>query len=40
MSLKISKNVDPIENEIVDDKFILELSDHIIHIKSFIDPDD
>lgn len=38
--LKISKNVDPIENEIVDNKFILELSDHIIHIKSFIDPDD
>ena len=38
--LKISKNVDPIESEIVDDKFILELSDHIIHIKSFIDPDD
>tara|TARA_B100000609_G_C17185087_1_gene419279 strand:+ start:75 stop:296 length:222 start_codon:yes stop_codon:yes gene_type:complete len=38
--LKISKNVDPIENEIGEDKFILKLSDHIIHIKSFIDPDD
>ena len=40
MTLKISRNIDPIEKEIGDDKFVLDLSDHIIHLKSFIDPDD
>ena len=40
MSLKISRNIDPIENEIGEDKFVLDLSDHIIYVKSFIDPDD
>ena len=40
MSLKISRNIDPIENEIGEDKFVLDLSDHIILVKSFINPDD
>ena len=40
MSLKISRNIDPIEKEIGDDKFVLDLSDHIIYVKSFINPDD
>ena len=40
MSLKISRNIDPIENEIGEDKFVLDLSEHIIYVKSFIDPDD
>ena len=40
MSLKISRNIDPIENEIGEDKFVLDLSDHIIYVKSFINPDD
>ena len=40
MSLKISRNIDPIENEIGEDKFVLDLSDYIILVKSFIDPDD
>ena len=40
MTLKISRNIDPIENEIRKDKFVLDLSDHIIHVKSFINPDD
>ena len=39
MSLKISRNIDPIENEIGEDKFVLDLSDHILHLKSFIDKD-
>ena len=40
MSLKISRNIDPIEKEIGDDKFVLDLSDHIIYVKSFVNPDD
>ncbi len=28
MSLKISRNIDPIENEIGEDKFVLDLSDY------------
>ena len=34
MSLKISRNIDPIENEIGKDKFVLDLSDHIIYVTS------
>ena len=33
MSLKISRNIDRIENEIGEDKFVLDLSDHIIYVK-------
>lgn len=38
--LKIAQNVEPIESEINSGKFQLNLSDHILHLKSFISPDD
>lgn len=39
-NLKISVNVDSIENEIDQDKFLLNLSDHILYLKSFISLDE
>lgn len=40
INLKISQNVDSIESEVNDGKFELNLSDHILHLKSFISPED
>lgn len=39
MNLKIANNDDIIKNEIINGKFDLDLSDHILHLKSFIDKD-
>ena len=37
MTLKIANNDDIIKNEILNGNFNLDLSDHILHLKSFID---
>ena len=39
MTLKIANNDDIIKNEILNGNFNLDLSDHILHLKSFIDKD-
>ena len=39
MTLKIANNDNNIKDEIQDGKFNLDLSDHILHLKSFIDKD-
>ena len=39
MNLKIANNDDIIKNEIINGNFNLDLSDHILHLKSFIDKD-
>ena len=38
-NLKISVNTDSIENEIANKHFHINLSDHILHLKSFIPQD-
>ena len=39
MTLKIADNDNNIKDEIENGKFNLDLSDHILHLKSFIDKD-
>lgn len=39
-NLKLSNNIDEIEREVNNKKFLIDLSDHILHIKNFISKED